>query len=575
MRQRVTKKTKRGGDPLIGAKSPRSVELSKWAFCRWILQHPRLALVFISLAALIPFLDKPFNFDDPLFIWTARHIQLHPADPFGFDVNWYAKVMPMWQVTQNPPLASYFIALVTTVLGWSEMALHSAFLLPASLVILGTYRLARHFCERPLLAALATLLTPVFLVSSTTVMCDVLMLSFWVWAVVFWFEGWAKEKSGFLFLSGLLMGLATLTKYFGIGLVPLLLAYSVFRLRRWEWRLVWLLVPVIALASYEVWTKRLYGHGLFSQAMEYAGGAKQNLGASKTASIFIGLAFAGGSTGLVALLAMRFWTGRRLLVIGLAGILAALIPLASGMLFKRYTAPLADARLAMDFQFIIWVMMGLAVLVLAVEDFQRNRDSNGILLALWVVGTFVFASFFNWEINTRSVLPLTPAVAILLARRLNNSAAKNDRSEFLILVSAAGLALLVAWSDFRLAGACRSGAQNVADKLSHPVGTVWYQGHWGFQFYLDKLGLPAMDETSKLQAGDFVVVPLDNTCLIDLNPDAFELRETIITAGPRLLTTMSSGAGAGFYASAYGPLPFAFGAIAPEKVLILRLKSLQ
>ncbi len=52
--------------------------------CRWPAVHPRLTLLLVVLAVLAPFLAKPFNIDDPLFLWTARQIQAHPADPYGF-----------------------------------------------------------------------------------------------------------------------------------------------------------------------------------------------------------------------------------------------------------------------------------------------------------------------------------------------------------------------------------------------------------------------------------------------------------------------------------------------------------
>ena len=155
----------------------------------WGAAHPAAALALAVFLALGPFLAKPFNMDDPLFIWTARQIHAHPFNPYGFDVNWYGTSAPMWSVTENPPLAGYYMALAAGILGWSETALHLAFLLPALAVVLGTHRLARRFCDRPMLAALAVLCAPVFLVSSATVMCDVLMLAFWIWAVVFWVEG--------------------------------------------------------------------------------------------------------------------------------------------------------------------------------------------------------------------------------------------------------------------------------------------------------------------------------------------------------------------------------------------------
>ena len=202
----------------------------------WGAAHPALALALAVFLALGPFLAKPFNMDDPLFIWTARQIQAHPCNPYGFDVNWYGTSAPMWSVTENPPLAGYYMAGAAALLGWSETALHLAFLLPALAVVLGTHRLARRFCDRPMLAALAVLCAPVFLVSSATVMCDVLMLAFWVWAVVFWVEGLEGDDFWRLSAAGLLIALAALTKYFGACLIPLLAAYSwVGRRRFGQW----------------------------------------------------------------------------------------------------------------------------------------------------------------------------------------------------------------------------------------------------------------------------------------------------------------------------------------------------
>ena len=199
---------------------------------RWLAAHPNWALALVTVAVLAPFLAKPFNMDDPLFIWVARQIHLHPANPYGFDVNWAQTVFPMWNATENPPLAGYYLALGAGVFGWSEIGLHLAFLLPALAVVLGTRRLAGHFCRHPSLAALAMLFTPVFMVSSLTVMCDVLMLAFWVWAAVLWVEGLERDEFGRLAVSGLLIAFAALTKYYGACLVPLLGAYGLLRKRR-------------------------------------------------------------------------------------------------------------------------------------------------------------------------------------------------------------------------------------------------------------------------------------------------------------------------------------------------------
>src|SRR5438270_113675 len=88
----------------------------------------QLSLALITLAGLAPFLNKQFNIDDPLFLWTAQQIAAHPLDPFGFSVNWTGAPEPMWHAMQNPPLCSCFIANVASVFGWSEVILHAAVL---------------------------------------------------------------------------------------------------------------------------------------------------------------------------------------------------------------------------------------------------------------------------------------------------------------------------------------------------------------------------------------------------------------------------------------------------------------
>ena len=65
----------------------------------------RWLLAACTLAALLPFLGKAFHMDDPLFIWTAKHIQSHPLDFYGFKVNWGYAEMPMTiDIAKSPAL---------------------------------------------------------------------------------------------------------------------------------------------------------------------------------------------------------------------------------------------------------------------------------------------------------------------------------------------------------------------------------------------------------------------------------------------------------------------------------------
>ena len=96
----------------------------------------------ILLVCLGPFVNKAIHVDDPLFLWTGQWIQKHPANFFGFDVNWSVSAAPMWVAYRNPPLMSYFLAVVASVFGWNEIVLHLAGLAVAFLAAAGVYSLA-------------------------------------------------------------------------------------------------------------------------------------------------------------------------------------------------------------------------------------------------------------------------------------------------------------------------------------------------------------------------------------------------------------------------------------------------
>ena len=540
--------------------------------CRWFVLHPYGALLLLVLALLAPFLAKPFNIDDPLFLWTARQIHAHPADPYGFKVNWYGTPEPMWRVTQNPPLACYYLALAGGILGWSEVALHFAFLLPAVMAIWGTHQLASRFCQSPMLAALATLCTPVFLVSSTTVMCDVMMLAFWVWAVVWWLEGIERDDVWRLGGASLLVALAALTKYFGACLVPLLAAYGVMEKRRLGRWAAWLLIPLAALCAYQWGTREFYGHALLTEATEYATFAKLFMGGSGFASSLTALTFTGGCLAVVIFFSPGLCRRRVLAWLAAGTALLAAAIFGWECLLPKPGEPPDVARASLEFQMLFWALAGLGVLVLVVADVWDRRDARSWLLALWVLGTFSFTAFFNWTINGRSLLPMTPAVGILIARRWEQNGWSHrptfPRATMLGLAASAAFALLAAQSDFQLAVATRQSARLVCATYQSPQGNLWFQGHWGFQYYMNQAGAWAMDSKHlRLKPGDTIALPMNNASF-PLDMQNLVLRETISIPGPRWFSTWNPQIGAGFYASTWGPLPFAAGRMQPEIVSV-------
>jgi 4-amino-4-deoxy-L-arabinose transferase-like glycosyltransferase len=528
-------------------------------------RRPGIFLSVITVLALVPFASKAFHIDDPLFLWAARHIQTDPLNYYNFDVNWYGMNMPASDVIKNPPTTSYYIALVTSIIGWKESRLHLAFLIFAVAVILGSYVLAKRYCTRPVLAALAILFTPAFLVSSTNIMCDTMMLALWVWALVFWEEGIRDNSVKFVILAGLLAGMCALTKYFGVCLIPLMLVDGVVRKRRLGSWLIGVLVPLFVLGIYEWHTRRLYGHGLFLDAARYAAPFnKANLGGLT----IVALSFLGGCIFSLAFYSHLIWDRWKIIAgFGAIGVVALLLNTIRPIFLTKHISP--DGVFSAAVQMSVFAIFALGVLLLALTDLWRQRDADSVMLCLWVCGTFVFAGFLNWTTNARSILPLVPAVVILLFRRLDlriGKAARILESRLLWpLLPAAVVTFLITSADCWLANSARSAAYILHDKTKAELGTLWFEGHWGFQYYMEALGAKPLNIFDTiLQNGDVLAVP-SNTPNLTSFPERFPLIRVFQTSPPSFISTMNHAVGAGFYASDWGPLPIVVGGARPER----------
>ncbi len=516
----------------------------------------------ITALSLCLFAAKPFHIDDPLFIWAGKHIQQQPADFYGFTVNWYGYDKPMYNVMQNPPLACYYIALVGALFGYSEIALHTAFILPAALAAIGFYYLARKLCPRPALAALAAILTPGFLVSGTSIMCDIMMLAFWVWAVYFWIRGLDENKSIMILMAVLLAALSGLTKYFGVVLIPLLFAYAIVKKRRLGRWVLFLLIPILILVAYQCYTIFLYGHGLLGDTMSYVKFVHRD-GINLLTKSVTGLVFMGGC-GLAILFYIPYLSKRLILFCAAAAALSGVLVYFNHS-FGIDVQDVFVARLSFAVQAGLMLAGGCCVLGLMFADLLKNRNAESVLLALWVCGTFVFAALVNWTVNARSVLPLIPAASILLFRQIENN--KSRRFLTLPLIPAAIIAMLVCAGDYVAATTPYTAAVEICKKFQNEK--IWFQGHWGFQYYMEQFGASALNLKKVCpNIGDLIISPLNNTNVQELPQQAVDLRGGFQFQRRFFITTMDELLAAGFYTDVYGNLPFAVGAVSSEKYVV-------
>jgi hypothetical protein len=528
-----------------------------------LLERGLLAALVIS--ALAPFLDKAVHIDDPAYLWVARHVLSHPLDFAGFDVNWYGHVQRMAEVNQNPPGVSYYYALVGWAAGFGEFALHSGALLPTLACLAGVHALARRLGAPAGFATLFAFTTPAFFVSSTTLMADVPMLAPFCWAVVWWMDGLEQSAEGRgrkqLAVAGLLVLLAALTKYFAIALFPLLALYALLRrapLRQWAWALA---IPLLGIASYEAVAVALYGHGLLTGAGAYAGSAS---GAGSWAVRGVaGLVYAGGCLASLLLVLPLF--GRRALGAGLAGAVAA--ALAAAVLGPDTPHRLHELAFA---------AAAGGALGLAANALLRDPSAGNALLAAWLFGTFVFAAFLNWTVTARSLLPMVPPLAVLVARAVDEGMLQR-RPQLLRLAatvalgSALALALAIADGDAAAADAQRRAANTLHEQHGQGDAALVFQGRWGFHYYMQERGAQPVDfGGGRLTPGDIYVSPTRTSSMQRLEAGWIDPLGALRIEVPAYVTTHEDGT-ASFYLSAWAPLPWVWTTPRPVDFAVLRV----
>ncbi len=538
---------------------------------RWF-RRPELGLALAALLCLAPFATKAVHIDDYLFLRAARQILLTPADPFGTTVHWYDYPMPLADVNQNPPGVSYLFALAGALFGWSEIVLHLVVFAAALGAVLGAHRLAQRFCPPPALAAGLALVTPVFWGSATTLMSDIPMLALWLWALEFWLRGLDRRQHGWFALSAALIALAGLTKYFAVALLPLLLVYTIVRERRPTLPLLWLFLPAMALVAFDRQTAALYGHGLLSGATSYAR-ITARPGDLWQRSVIL-FAFLGGCLLPALFLAPRLLP-RRILAAAGGVVLVVLVALTFATNLGGYSlAPDAPLRWWVIVQAALLAAGGALVLMLIVSDLRADRTADGLLLFLWAGGTVAFAGVVNWSINGRSLLPLAPVVAILVVRALaRRSAGTFAWQRLWPLVPAVVIAAAVVRADAVFAADSRTAARLFHEQLSGQRATIWFQGHWGFQYYMEAAGARPLDKRDpQSRPGDYLVTPENNTNLSLVPLQVFEPAGTIAIERPFGFVTSNRDAGGGFYADTIGPLPFALSPAREERFFLSRMR---
>lgn len=181
---------------------------------------------------------------------------------------------------------------------------------------------------------------------------------------------------------------------------------------------------------------------------------------------------------------------------------------------------------------------------------------------------------------------MAPAIGILVARRLHFGIPEQLAPARVTLpfLLAAAVSIAVAWGDYRYAETGRAAANEIA-AMTPPTGVTRFQGHHGFQYYMERSGyLPFQVKADDpiraeqihvrgfrpsdigLFPGDRAVVPTnDSNFRIGEDDEGVRMVNSFTLFPSRWVATMNRDIGAGFYSFGYGPLPYYFGDVPPEE----------
>lgn len=460
---------------------------------------------------------KPLIVDDPAFVAIAKQIAVAPGDPYGFELFWFQHPQPASEVLA-PPVLPYWLALPVAAFGEHPVAWKLS-LFPFALALCWSLgNLLRRFApglEVPLLWL--SVISPTIL-PNLNLMLDVpavalgtLALERFVWAC-------DRQRAGAAAAAGLLGAVAMQTKYTGVTFVAAMLAYGALH-RRWKPACAAGIAAAGGWLAWEGWAFSRYGSSQLLATAELIG-----VGGRAPLDTLVGLATLLGSaapaTALLALLAL----GARPLWLAVAAAVTSLpflyIPALPAAELSADLLPRGGAKAAALLG--VFALLGAASLALlgtaGVALARRVRDGAAFPLALLGIQLAGFPFLTPFLASRRLAGVGVAAVLALghLASELHEQAAVRRRVRWIASFGAC-IGLLYAAADLSDALARREAVSAASERLAalsasvdetlERPPSVWFAGHWGFQYYAQRAGWrPLIPDESLLSRGDWLLV---------------------------------------------------------------------
>jgi len=514
----------------------------------------------LAVFCYFPFINKALHIDSDMLVHTARQIIENPLNPplgdYGRHMILHDKTrMPESSVFYrcgHPPLLPAYLAVVIRIFGDREWVLHTALFPFYLLAIISVWLLLGLFFSSrfQLYGTLLWTVSPSLLVNSTNLMWDVPIAALMLFSIVLFFLGLRKSSGRFIFFSGIIAGLAALTK---VNALPLYLLFGPYLIlqRKWKFLFLWCAPAVLLPMSWVVHNIIIFGKvhyisigwlGLIPGDIRYR--------------IERFSSFSGG-----ALLFPVFWYW---LIILRRKFRALAVTTAISVLWSIALVAVLKKPVWFGFAYTVFTSCGLwllwkSVFIKISGSYVKKHES--LLLGLYSL-LYIIIMFILPSAMVRYMLPLIPVGLIVLGEELRS--VKDSR----VFLSTAFLFSLVfsvtlAIADYLQCDSDRKLPSLLKDRGYYPEDT-WYFGRLSFDYYLSAAKYRNIRiDPQRPQKGDYLV---ENIIPGDYNPREFIPEFTAVPLDTINLykwpiRTM------GFYGGFYGAerLPYTIKAGVPQK----------
>jgi len=196
-------------------------------------------------------------------------------------------------------------------------------------------------------------------------------------------------------------------------------------------------------------------------------------------------------------------------------------------------------------------------------------------MGLWILGPLLFIVLFSHFMAIRHILLAYPPIVLLYCKYVVPQAPRK-----LLVTGLISTVILGCWlsaSDWEYADIYRRFAKQASNEYTAQKQTIWYVGHWGWQWYAEKAGMRQYDtQTSHLKKNDLIIVP---EWISAQNIDAsvtytLTLERTFEKYGSLIMTLRTMEHMRGYYAFSIFSLPWTLSQKPAERFFIYRVAKL-